>query len=316
MATRRRMERPRVRMALGVVTASGAAVAVLGMSGAGTAAAQPVSRTLKYSCTVPVIKNQPFTIKIEADIPQSVPVGKASRKFAIGARTTVNADLTAKLHWIGVKSVEGTVAAQIGVSAPQSDRRIRVPLGITKTSIPGSGSFDVAATGAAPALTFSRPGHAWITAGDLAVHVVGKKAGGGVLGEVDARCRLDAGQKKAVGSFEITGPGKTPGSTTSGTSTTSGPSGTSGTATTSGPSGMSAKGANAKGMSAKGTTASGATPDRTSFATHDEAAGTTTTSGEDTGDLVLPIVGTLVAGAVAFCFGSWLKNRRRAADRG
>ncbi len=185
------MGRPRVRIALGVVTALGTAVGIVGVSGAGTAAAQPASRTLKYTCKVPVIKNQPLTVKIDTGIPESVAVREPSRKFAIGARTTVDAGLTAKIRMIGVKTVEGTVAAEIGVSAPQGDRRIRVPLGIAKTSIPASGSLTVAATGAAPALTFSRPGHARITAGDIALHVVGKKAGGGVLGAADVRCRLE-----------------------------------------------------------------------------------------------------------------------------
>ncbi len=299
-----------MRIALGVVTALGTAVGIVGVSGAGTAAAQPASRTLKYTCKVPVIKNQPLTVKIDTDIPESVAVREASRKFAVGARTTVDAGLTAKVRMIGVKTVEGTVAADIGVSAPQGDRRIRVPLGIAKTSIPASGSFTVAATGAAPALTFSRPGHARITAGDIVLHVVGRKAGGGVLGAADVRCRLNAGQKKVVGSFEITGPGKAAGSTTSGTSATSGTSGTSGTSATSGSSGTSGT----SGTNAKGTTASGVTPERTSFATRGGGTGNSATTGQDTGHLVLPIVGTLVAGAVAFCLGAWRKSRRRAAD--
>ncbi|MGW7492621.1 DUF6801 domain-containing protein [Streptomyces sp. NPDC054786] len=272
-------------MALGVVTALGVAVGIVGVSGAGIAAAQPTSRTLKYTCKVPVIKNQPFTVKIDANIPEAVPVGESSRKFAIGARTTVDADLTAKLGLIGVKTVQGTVAAKIGVSAPQGDSLVRVPLGITRTSIPASGSFDVTATGAAPALRFSRPGHGRITAGDIALHVVGKKASGEVLGEADVRCRLDAGQKNVVGSFEITGTGTgaTTGSTTSGTS---------------------------------GTTASGATSEGASSAAHGKAAGAIAATGQDTRDLILPTIGILAAGIVAFCFGLWLKSRRRAADNG
>ncbi|MEW1753693.1 DUF6801 domain-containing protein [Streptomyces angustmyceticus] len=306
MTARRGAGKPKVRIALGAVTALGAAVAVVGVSGAGTAAAQPVSRTLKYTCKVPVIKHLPFTVKIDADIPRSVAVGEASRKFPIGARTTVDADLTAKLRFLGVKTVTGRVVAKIGVSAPHGDRRIRVPLGITRTRIPASGSFEVAATGAAPALTFSRPGKARITVGDIALHVVGKKASGAVLGEADAGCRLNAGQQDVVGSFEITGAAKSTGSTRSGASTTSGAPGGSGT---SAPSGTS-------GTSAKGPAASGATPERTSVATHEAATGTTATTGQATRNLVLPIIGTLVVAALAFCFGAWRKNRRRAADSG
>ncbi|MGW2923020.1 DUF6801 domain-containing protein [Streptomyces angustmyceticus] len=302
-----------MRIALGAVTALGTAATVVGVTGAGTAAAQPVSHTLKYTCKVPVIKSLPFTVRIDADIPRSVAVGEASRKFAIGARTTVDADLTAKLRFLGVKTVTGRVVAKIGVSAPQGDRRLRVPLGITRTRIPASGSFDVAATGAAPALTFSRPGKARITVGDIALHVIGKKANGAALGEVDAGCRLNAGQRDVVGSFQITGAGtgagKANGSTRSGSSATAGVSGMSGAPGTSDgstPSGGS-------GTSAKGTTVPGATPERTSLATDGTATGTTATTGRNARTLVLPIAGTLVVAALAFCFGAWHKNRRRAA---
>ncbi|WP_052230286.1 DUF6801 domain-containing protein [Streptomyces sp. CT34] len=277
----------------------------MGISGAGSASAQPVSLTLKYTCKVPFLDPQPFTAKIDADIPQSVAVGESSRRFAIDAGTTVDADLTPKLHAIGVRSVEGRVDAKIGVAAPEGDSQIKVPLNIGKTRVPASGSLDVTANGTAPALTFSRPGKGKITVGDIGVHVVGRKANGDVLGTADAQCTLNDGHDAVVGSFEITGTGTTTGSTTSGTSG-SGTSGTTG------------------GTTSPGTTPPGATPGApsagssapTGSATHGTGRGTTANTGLDTAGLILPAAGILVAGVVAFGVGSRLKNQRRGGDDG
>lgn len=263
----------------------------MGVSGAGTAAAQPASLTLKYTCDVPVIGDQPFTAKIDADIPASVAVGESSRKFAIDAGTTVQKDLTPWLGRIGVKSVEGIVEANIGVAAPQGDRRVRVPLRIARTSVPTSGSFDVTAAGTAPALTFSQPGNARITVGDIRLHVVGKKADGSVRGKLDLRCALDAEQNDVVGSFEITGAGTTTGSTTSGSS------------------GATTAGATPVSPSTDGSSAP------TGSAPTGHGTGTIAATGQDIRGLILPTAGILVAGVVAFLIGSRLrKRRRRAAD--
>lgn len=291
-----------------MVTALGAAVGVVGVSGAGTAAAQPVPHTLKYTCHVQMInKDLPFRVKVDADIPESVPVGKPSRKFAIGARTTVAADFTPMLHMFGVQTVEGTVTAQIRVAAPQDNRRVPVPLDITKIRIPASGSFDATARGTAPPLTFRRPGPARITVGDLAVHVIAKKANGEVLGEPPSvRCRPATGQGQAVGSFEIikkgtragtgagTGAGTTTGSTTSGTSD----------ARAEGP---AAAGAQPEGSSAARRSA------QASDATRETETGAVAAADQATRGLMVPVVGTLLAGALAFVVGSRVKQRRRGA---
>lgn len=285
-----------MRTALGVATAVGAAVGVMGVSGAGTAAAQAAPLTLKYTCKVPVIGNQPFTAKIDADLPASVAVGESSPKFAINAGTTVQKDLTPWLGRIGVKTVEGIVEANIGVAAPQGDRHVKAPLHIAKTSVPASGAFDVTAAGAAPALTFSQPGNARITVGDIRLHVVGKKADGSVRGKLDLRCTLDSEQKDVVGSFEITGAGTTTGSTTSGTSGTTSSGGTTAGGTPDLPS--------TDGSS----TPTGASP-------HGHGKSTIAATGQDLRGLILPTAGVLVAGVVAFLIGSRLRKRRhRASD--
>ncbi|QXE33339.1 hypothetical protein KQY30_02535 [Streptomyces sp. GMY02] len=298
------MGKPGVRTALGLVTALGAAVGVVGVvgfSGAGTAAAQPVSLSLKYTCDVPIIDDQHITGRIDANIPSSVAIGRPGKKIDIGAGTTVDADLTPWLGRIGVKTVEGTVEAKIKVAAPQGDRQVEVPLDITRTSIPASGAFDITATGSALTPAFTRPGTARITVGDIVLNVVGKKENGEALEELRVPCTLDAGQSNSVGSFEITGPGA--GSTPSGGAdpTPSDGSDTNGNGTTS-PSTTPTASSTAGGSSTTGGTAGGTT------------TGSMAATGQDAGNLILPAAGTLVAGVAAFFVGSRLRNRRRAAD--
>ncbi|MEU8786144.1 DUF6801 domain-containing protein [Streptomyces sp. NPDC048637] len=302
-----------MRITLAAGTALGAAVGVVGVSGAGTAAAQPVSSTLKFTCTDTPLGNQTFTAKIGADIPDSVAVGENSHKFAINAETTVGADLTPIISRFGVKSVEGTVDAKIGVAAPRVDKHVIVPLPIAKTRIPTSGAVAIKAAGTAPPLRFSRPGTGRITVSDIAVHVVAKTADG--KSDFHVRCTPAGGHEKAVASFKITKKGTAADSGTSGASGASGASGRSGSSATSGSSGANSKGTAASGTTPEANSAAGR-PTPAKAETRGTATGATATTGRDTRDLMLPAVGALAAAAVAFGFGSRLKNRRRATDDG
>ncbi|CAM5582610.1 hypothetical protein SALBM311S_05657 [Streptomyces alboniger] len=223
------------RWATVVVVAGG----IVGIPGAGLAAADPVSLTLRYTCSTSLIENLSVTVRIDSDIPKSAAVGRSTPNFFVNAVVPVNAEATKMLGKIGVKTVEGTVDAKASVAAPEGDIDVDVP-GNVKADMPESGSFQVKATGSARALTFRQPGRAKITVGDLVAHLIPKDASGGVTfpGKIDARCKLDRGQNNVIASFHITGTRTTTGSSTSGTV------GTTGTA--------------ASGTSAAGETTSGA----------------------------------------------------------
>jgi hypothetical protein len=355
--------------ALGVATAVGAVGGIVGIFGSGTAVADPVSLTLKYTCTFPRINAQSLSVKINPDVPASVGVGESARTFVIDAVATVGAATTQGLGLVGAKTLEGTVDAKASVVAPQGTIDLTVPIGMTKTAVPVSGSFDVRATGTAPALTFSQPGQAKITVGDLTLHLAPKDANGNLtgLGAFDSSCKEDAGQSNVLASFSIAGTGATStgttstgttttGTTTTGTtgaitagtkgSTTAGTAGvtTGGTAGTTGSRGAATDGTT--GATTTGTSGSTGTTDATGATTYGSTgtsgstggSGSTTTDGgddntsgsqligtrvgdptggdslADTGsrdveDLILLSVGTLIAGAVTFRFGSRLAHR-------
>lgn len=299
MSTVRCLGRSKARFALGVVAAAGVAVGIVGVPGAGTASAQPVSTTLHYTCSAFGFSRS-LPMEIHSDVPDSVAVGKPSPEFAFDATTTVSKDDTHRIHTLlkDLKSIEGTVDANVELRSQQGNFNAPVRFSINKITIPDSDrAFAVTATGTAPSRTFHKPGTVRIAVGDLNLTLVGKQANGKALGRVNPACKLDAHQSPVVASFAITRTGTTPGSPASGTSgtgaTTGSPaSGPSGTAATTGPASVGA---------------STLSPSHADATVH----GTMAMTGQDTKDLILLAAGTLVAGGGVFLIGSRLKHRRR-----
>jgi Family of unknown function (DUF6801) len=276
----------KARFALGIATAAGVVVGIVGVSGVGTASARSVSSTLNYTCSAFGV-SRPFPMQIHADVPDSVAVGKPSPEFAFDATTMASKDDTRLIHtFLGdLKSIEGTVDTNVELRSQEGNVNVPVHFGINPVTIPGSDrAFPVTATGTVSSRTFHKPGNVRIAVGDLVVTLVGKQANGKPLGRVNAVCNLDAHEQPVVASFAITGTGTTTGSPASGTSGTSATTGS---------------------ASARGSALSPSHADAT-------VQGTIAMTGQDTKDLILLAVGTLVAGGGVFLFGSRLKHRCRA----
>lgn len=187
-----------------VLAATVAAGAAAGVLGAETAAAQPVSLTLRYACAFPYIGSQDITASISMDVPQDHTVGEPSHRLAIHAEATVGSGLTFGLAALGVRSVDGTLRAKTRVTAPEGDLGITVPLTVARTSIPSSGSLRIPAGGTAPPVTFTEAGPAEIVVGDFAVHLVPRDADGHpTLQELDVPCTVRGGQDTVLTSFTI-----------------------------------------------------------------------------------------------------------------
>jgi hypothetical protein len=184
-----------------------------------------------------LIDDLPVTVRIDSDIPESAAVGQPTPEFVVNASVPVEADTTKALGRIGVKTIEGTVEAKVRVTAPDGDTDLRVPFRV-KTDVPASGSFHVRGTGSAPPLTFTLPGRANVSVGDLVARLTPKDASGDVTfpGEIEARCTMDPGQDDVIAWFRIAGTGTTTGPADSGTTGATGPadSGTTGATGTSG----------------------------------------------------------------------------------
>ncbi|MBB4688718.1 DUF6801 domain-containing protein [Amycolatopsis jiangsuensis] len=204
------MKHPRSKTAM-----AAAATGVLGLvaaslvAGAQTSFADPVSLSLNYHCTLPLVGSQPLKVVINTDLPASVPTGEPTGAFDIQAVATINADTVAGLSLIGATTIEGQAIAQAAVAAPGIDLPVSVPTDVPKTDIPASGELDVNATGSTPSLTFDTAGQAQITVGDLELVVTPRKADGSVTGitpdgTIDAPCTQDEGQDNTLATFDIT----------------------------------------------------------------------------------------------------------------
>lgn len=198
---------PKPRGSLGRLVAAAAAGGALTLPATGPAAADPVSLTLRYTCSTTLIGNLPVTVRIHADIPDSVEVGTPTRSFPVSAAVPVPADAAMVLAGIGVTDIEGTVETRVSVTAPEGERRVNVPVRV-KAGVPAPGPFHIEASGSAPTLTFKQAGSARITVDDLVAHLALKNARGDAVhpGEITARCTPDPGQNNVLTPFRITDP--------------------------------------------------------------------------------------------------------------
>ncbi|MBT2391775.1 hypothetical protein J7E87_20640 [Streptomyces sp. ISL-1] len=128
----------------------------------------------------------------------------------------MSASFTQMAALAGAKTIEGSLDGNATVTAPQGSMPLTVPMTIPRTTIPASGSFDVTAKGTAPSLSFSRPGNAKVTVGDLTLHLTPKDANGNTtaVGTINAPCALDSGQNTVLQSLVITEPVKATATTT------------------------------------------------------------------------------------------------------
>jgi hypothetical protein len=200
--------------------AAAAAVGAVGLVatalvvGAQASAADPISLTLNYHCTLPLVGSQSLKVVINTDLPTTVNTGQPTGAFDIKAVSTINADTVAGLSLIGATTIEGTATAAATVAAPGLNLPVNVPITLDKTNIPASGELNINAAGKTPSLTFTQPGQAKITVGDLNLKVTPRKADGSVTGitpdgTIDAPCTQDAGQANTLATITIAGGGGT-----------------------------------------------------------------------------------------------------------
>ncbi|WP_326595752.1 DUF6801 domain-containing protein [Streptomyces sp. NBC_01803] len=208
MATHKKSGRSRVTAALAASTvAAGGFMVVAGMD---TASAEPVSLTLEYTCPFPLIGTQPISVDISSDIPSSIAVNEMTPPIAIEAITTVNAKTHQGLKTVASTTIEGSAVAEANIAAPGGiDLPLEVPIEIPKQDIPPAPpytEFDITASGDAPEISFTEPGHGEITVGNLALTLTPRKADGSPTGlkTFNSACTVVEGQDNVLAEFEVT----------------------------------------------------------------------------------------------------------------
>ncbi len=197
------------RAARRAAVAAGLLSALGGALGASTASAVPVSATLNYVCTFPLLKPEPLTLEIKSDIPAQVDKGKGTGAFDIVGSATVSAGSARGLRAVETATLEGSAFASSVVTRPDGSKlNLVVPTTITKAPIPASGGFVTSATGKTPSLVFSTVGTANIAVGDLVLDLTPRLADGLTTGldRFETECKQVPGQNNTLANIRVVDP--------------------------------------------------------------------------------------------------------------
>lgn len=178
--------------------------------------AEPVSLTVDYTCTYPLIGDQPLTADISSDMPAEIAAGVPTGSFDIDVLATAKGDTRSGLDLVGATQVEGTATAQANISGNNLDLDLDVPISIPNQTVEGdTGSFQLTANGSTPSLTFSEnnEGELVITVGDMSMNLIARDSAGTPVqfpnsdpdtGEFPVPCILDAGQDNVLHTGTVT----------------------------------------------------------------------------------------------------------------
>ncbi|TDC48575.1 hypothetical protein E1281_24535, partial [Actinomadura sp. KC345] len=200
---------------LAVAAIGGLGLSALGVVGAAPAAAVPVQQTINYHCVFPLIGNQPLTVDVTSDIPAEIPVGEMTPAFEITATAHITGAITNGLRAVRATTIEGTATADAVLSVPESpELPVAVDVVIPSHDIPQTpgAEWDLVATGAAPQLVFTQPGHGEIYVENMIQRIDPKRADGTSVwpGGQEVQCTKDPGQEDPFAEFEITDGTPTP----------------------------------------------------------------------------------------------------------
>ena len=172
--------------------------------------AAPAEVDLAYTCVFPLLKDQPMSVHITADIPESVATNIATDNFSIDAIATVSDEAWNGLYFVGSRTLTGNVIAEASLVIPPGILlNLQVPMSLYPAELPNERkAFDVNAHGETPSLTFPQEGNAVISVGDLLMNITPEDHLGSTtgLGEFESVCTLNVGQSPVLRTIKVTEP--------------------------------------------------------------------------------------------------------------
>jgi hypothetical protein len=196
-----------------VIPLAALAAASMTIGAAAPASAAPVSLDLNYTCTFPLLKPQPLKLRINTDVPSQVLIGERTGAIAVTATASVNAESVKGLRALESVTLEGSAVALTDVVNPNGQTLVaRVPTTVAKATLPESGGFEAAATGATPSLVFQRAGDAVLRVRDLILTLSPRLADGTLTGldTFETECSQDPGQQNVLATIKVVDPNPTP----------------------------------------------------------------------------------------------------------
>ncbi|SDD99475.1 DUF6801 domain-containing protein [Actinokineospora iranica] len=181
--------RIRAAVAAAILVASGL------VAGAGAASAEPVTRTLDYTCSFPLIGAQPVSVRFTAEVPAAPGVGQPPGPMPFDAVIALSPEVVELFRQVGTQAIRG--AATVGTAVRTTDVTLpmRVPTTIASTPMPPpSSGLDLAATGTHPSVIAVTP-RAEFLVGAVDLELVPQRPGEAVVVEpMRVRCELEPGQ--------------------------------------------------------------------------------------------------------------------------
>ncbi|TDC74937.1 DUF6801 domain-containing protein [Actinomadura sp. 7K507] len=208
--------RIRARWMVGAVTALGLGTVVSGSLTGGTATAREADAALGYACEFPSGTSHQVAVQVRGTFPASATAGGPVRPGRITATVTVPEAALPEVAALGGASVAGTArlattVRQNGTSTPVAWDGLTTPA----TPVAEDADLELAASGDVPPVTPAGAGDLTFTAGELALTLESRDAGGGA--RKDAKplaitCTPGEGRDMALATVPVRG-GETPGET-------------------------------------------------------------------------------------------------------
>ncbi|KRF15400.1 hypothetical protein ASG90_11905 [Nocardioides sp. Soil797] len=161
-------------------------------------AAQAESASLNYTCGVPILGDQTFSVVADTDAPDSIAVGETFTP-TVTSTVTIPSNVSGAIKGLlGAETAEGSAVAQTLVNGESSSVDLTVPV----TTIP-DGELTVVATGEGAPVTATEAGEIVLATGDFSSHLLFKKADGSEALTADVDCALDEGQDATVDTVAV-----------------------------------------------------------------------------------------------------------------
>ncbi|GAA2583152.1 DUF6801 domain-containing protein [Actinomadura fulvescens] len=190
---------------MGAVTGLG--LGLVGVAGTGTAAAEPVEKTLKYDCTYPLIGKRTLDLKIKTAIPKKIKANSEIPTVQVNWDAALGADTTEGLQAVDGVKIGGTAVANVKLVSPDDPGGFNVVVDnqLKNTAIPANGGFTIPGYGESIGPEFIKPGSGHVELGNLALRVTVSKTDGNssALGTFNAPCTVVAGQDTKLADFEV-----------------------------------------------------------------------------------------------------------------
>lgn len=192
--------RPRNRLH-SIAAATGAAVALLTAAGSAVAEPELIVETLEYECVFPIIGSQVVSAEISAFVDLDMEVGETD-PFEVSAIATLPEDVRSGMDAARVNSIEGTAIAETTIELVSRTLDIDMVMDIPQYILePGTGPFDLPASGMAPSVTLTDDdiGEGILRVGDLHLDIIMREPDGDIgldpVGDFEVTCAQTPGQE-------------------------------------------------------------------------------------------------------------------------